>query len=312
MKSNSICSIIAVLAVMVLVFGFAPQAMAEEGSDHAIHVKRVHKVVLDCDEDSGEDCERQVHVKVMRGDGGHHYSIHAGKGGFLGIQLTDLTPELRIHFGVAEDEGVMVAKTVDDSAAFRAGLAAGDIITSVDGETVSSSRDLTQAIRSREEGESVSLEVWRDGSFTTIAATLDEYEMPHRTHRAVFIDCDDEEGDCDFDISGYTGHDIDFDCPEGEPCEVDISCAGGDCECTVNGESIDCPEFHGLHHSEPGLVEADLRVDAPVRLRVFSLERTGAFISWGRIPPQSAHSRAQNQKVRDSGFARDSARPRCI
>lgn len=267
MKSNSICRIIAILAVTALVFGFAPLATEDEESDHAIHVKRVHRVVVDCDEDSGEDCERQVHVKVIRGDhkvevgshpkiwvhGGtddHHYSIHAGKGGFLGIQLTDLTPELRAHFGVAEDEGVMVAKTVDDSAAFRAGLAAGDIITSVDGETVSSSRDLTQAIRSREEGESVSLEVWRDGSFTTIAATLDEYEMPHRTHRAVFIDCDDEEEDCNFDISGYIGHGIDFDCPEGEPCEVDINCAGGDCECTVNGESIDCPELHGVHHRD--------------------------------------------------------------
>ena len=268
MNSNRFCSIVAVLAVMVLAFGFASAAMAEGESVHEAHIKRVHKIVVDCDEDSGEACARQVRVKVLSGENdvevgghsmvwveggehGHHYTIAShmiGAGGFLGIQLTELTPELRAHFGVPEDEGVMVGKVVEDSAAFRAGLAAGDIITSVDDETVSSTMDLIHTIRSREEGDSVALEVWRDGSFSTIAATLDKHEMPRMAHRSVLIDCDDEEGDCDFDISGYSGHDIDFDCPEGEPCDVEIQCDDGDCKCTVNGEMIDCPELHGAHH----------------------------------------------------------------
>ena len=270
MNSKCIYKIAVGLAFMVLAFGFTSVATAEEAADHEIHMKRVHKVVIDCDEESDEDCESQVRVHVMGGDheveaGDHpmvwvqggehtrHFRFGTGmqsEGGFLGIQLTDLTPELRTHFGVAEDQGVMVAKVVDDSAAFRAGLAAGDIITSVDGETIDSSMDLTRAVRSREEGESVSLDVWRDGTFSTIDATLDKSELPHLAHKTVIIDCDDDEGDCDFDFSGHSAHDIDFDCPDGEECDVKIDCNDDGCDCTVNGESIDCPELHEAHHGD--------------------------------------------------------------
>jgi hypothetical protein len=255
-------------ALVLMIFGVASIGLAGDAHASEIQAKRVHRVVIDCDEEAGDDCEQEVRVHIVGGDhqveigdhpmvwveGGEHSrhfniaSTMMGKGGFLGVQLTELTPELRAHFGVDEDEGVMVAKVVDDSAAFRAGLAAGDIITSVEGESVSSSMDLTHAIRSREEGEAVSLEIWRDGSFSTITATLDEHEMPHMAHKAMFIDCDDDEGDCDFDFAAMAGHDIDFECPDGEDCEVRIECDGGDCDCTVNGESIDCPQLHAVHH----------------------------------------------------------------
>ena len=270
MKPISVYKASVVLAVIVLACGFAAKAAAEEVADHEIHVKRVHRVVIDCDEESNEDCESQVRVHVMGGDhevevgdhpmvwvqeGDHarHRSFRIGlhgEGGFLGVQLTDLTAELRTHFGVAEDEGVMVGKVVDDSAAFRAGLAAGDIITSMDGETVGSSIDLTHAIRSRQEGDTVSLEVWRDDAFSAITATLDKSEMPQMAHRTVVIDCEDDEGDCDFDFTGHSVHDIDFDCPQGEECDFQIDCNDGRCDCTVNGESIDCPELHEAHHGD--------------------------------------------------------------
>ena len=267
MESTRTQTVATILVIVFLPLILVPTAFAEEEAESENHLQRVHKVVVDCDEDSGENCRRKVHIQVMGGDDhfltgehprfwmqagghGHHFTLGSNEGGFLGVQLTDLTPELRSHFGVPEDEGVMVGRVVDDSPAFDAGLAAGDIIIGVDGESIGSSMDLTRAIRSREEGDTVSLEVWRDGSFSIITATLDEQELPHMAHKAMFIDCDSGEDDCDFDFTAMTGHDIDFDCPDGEDCEVKISCDDGSCECTVNGESVDCPELHRAHHAD--------------------------------------------------------------
>jgi len=260
----------AALALVALLAGSSSAVIAsDEAGDTEVHVKRVHKVVLNCEEGSDEDCEREIRIKTL-GDGSHamhvgdhemvwveggedgaHYSFgtaFAGQGGFLGVQLTDLTPELRTHFGVATDEGVMVAKVVDDSAAFRAGLAAGDIITRIDGKTVRSSGDLTHAIRSREEGETVSLEIWRDGSLEAISATLDKNEQMSAFRRHVMIDCEDDEGDCGAVFVGQSHHGMTVECPDGEEeCEVKIDCDDGSCECTVNGNSIDCEELHTGH-----------------------------------------------------------------
>src|SRR5258708_4887988 len=63
------------------------------------------------------------------------------KRGYLGVELTELTPELRAHFGAPQDTGVMVARVVAGSPADKAGLKVGDIITSLDGKAVESSSD---------------------------------------------------------------------------------------------------------------------------------------------------------------------------
>jgi len=81
---------------------------------------------------------------------------------FVGVQLTPMTPELRSHFGINTDSGVLVGKVVEDSPAARAGLKAGDIITSIDGKAVQSPRDLTRSIRDKKAGDQVKLEFVRD------------------------------------------------------------------------------------------------------------------------------------------------------
>ena len=46
-------------------------------------------------------------------------------GGYLGVELVDLTPELREHFGAPRDVGVMVGRVEPGSPAARAGLEVG-------------------------------------------------------------------------------------------------------------------------------------------------------------------------------------------
>ena len=208
--------------------------------------KIVRKVEIKCEEgDCEHHAEHQGHgdgsVAWFSGDGPMRFAFAIG-GGYLGVQLSELTPELRLHFGVGEDEGVMVSKIMEDSPALRAGLEVGDIITAVDGKTVSSTFGLGRAIRGKEDGESVLLEVWRDGAVQNLTAAVEERERTtHGMHHAFAFDCEDD--DCG-PHHRLLGHGLDIDCDEG-PCQIKVQCDDeGECVCTVDGEETDCGELH--------------------------------------------------------------------
>ncbi len=103
--------------------------------------------------------------------------IISGAGhGFLGVELTPLTPELREHFGVPKEVGVMIGGIEEDSPAAAAGLRVGDIITRIDDEEIRSAGRLARAVRHQEKGDVVAIEYWRDGRADTVSATIDERE----------------------------------------------------------------------------------------------------------------------------------------
>ena len=114
--------------------------------------------------------------EIRIGDGEAVQFLGYSNRGFLGVELTNLTPELREHFGVPENQGVMVSRVVKGSAAEDAGLAVGDIITGVDGQEIGSAGSLGRAIRNRDGGETVEVEYWRDGEAQQTSATLAEHE----------------------------------------------------------------------------------------------------------------------------------------
>src|SRR5262252_9457287 len=60
----------------------------------------------------------------------------------LGVTVDPLTDQLAQYFGAKE--GVLVTSVADGSPASRAGLKAGDVITSVDGQPVRSTEDLVR------------------------------------------------------------------------------------------------------------------------------------------------------------------------
>ena len=135
------------------------------------------------DKEDKEDkkVEKRVERYVWVGDGdegGYEHGFFEGLHGrgFLGVQLMSLTPELRVHFGLSDDAGVMVAKVETNSPAEKAGVQVGDILTEVDGETVDSSWKLARYIRGKEEGDTVSLGLWRDGRAQTVFVTITERE----------------------------------------------------------------------------------------------------------------------------------------
>ncbi len=100
------------------------------------------------------------------------------RGGYLGIHMVELTPELRAHFGVDPSAGVMVGSVAEDSPAAEAGLAVGDIVVSIDGAPIESRRSLARRIAARDEGDAVALEVFRDGTRLTLEAHVDLRQRP--------------------------------------------------------------------------------------------------------------------------------------
>lgn len=97
-----------------------------------------------------------------------------GHRGYLGVQLVEMTPELREHFGVSRDAGVLVGAVEKDSPAAKAGVLVGDIVTAADGDRVDSARDLSRAVRHKKAGETVKLDVSRDRAKKQLTVTVAE------------------------------------------------------------------------------------------------------------------------------------------
>jgi serine protease Do len=89
----------------------------------------------------------------------------------LGAQVQELTPDLAAYFGAKD--GVLVASVTADSAASRAGLRAGDVITAVNGSLVTSSADLLRRIRTAGDSQEVTLGIVRDRKESSVTVKLD-------------------------------------------------------------------------------------------------------------------------------------------
>lgn len=211
------------------------------------------------EEPDGHHRHRFEKVLVGEGYGPHRALVEllGSKGGFLGVHLTELTPELRVHFGAPEDAGVLVARVVEGSPAEGAGLRVGDVLTRIDGEDVDSAWSVKRLIGEREDGDAATLEVWRDGRVETLTATIEEREGQGPLRHAWALRCEDGE-DCDFDFGDFDfgGHfgGVHFACEGDERCDVTVECHDGDCDCTVNGEDADCGVLHlpRLHEEHDG------------------------------------------------------------
>jgi len=93
---------------------------------------------------------------------------------YLGVITTDLSPEDARKFDLPVDSGALVEQVVPRSAAARAGVRKGDIITALDDARVESYGDLLGALRDYRPGDRVSLTVFRDGDETELPIMLGE------------------------------------------------------------------------------------------------------------------------------------------
>lgn len=92
--------------------------------------------------------------------------------GELGVRVQKLTPALAKALGVNDASGALVADVAPGSAAAKAGIKAGDVITKMDGEAVTGANDLRLRISEKTPGAEVQLTLLRDGKEQTTTATL--------------------------------------------------------------------------------------------------------------------------------------------
>jgi len=95
--------------------------------------------------------------------------------GELGISMGDLSPKTRLELGLAPTQlGALVIEVNPNSAASRAGLTTGDVITAIDNASVNDSADFSDRLGLLRVGEIVELTVLRGRELLTIHAALEE------------------------------------------------------------------------------------------------------------------------------------------
>jgi Do/DeqQ family serine protease len=97
------------------------------------------------------------------------------KRGQLGIVVLKIPSEEASQLGVTQGPGVVVYQVQSGSAADRAGLRQGDVITALNGTAITDPNTFRNSIASIAPGTEVTLTVKRDGSERQLRATLGEF-----------------------------------------------------------------------------------------------------------------------------------------
>jgi len=102
---------------------------------------------------------------------------------FLGIQMVDLTPELKAEFNrderrpfdITRDSGVLVVQVLENSPAAQGGLQPGDIIVKIEGQTIVTASDVQEQVELSSVGSVLTVEVVRNSQPVTLQVTTGTY-----------------------------------------------------------------------------------------------------------------------------------------
>ncbi|WP_152221068.1 DegQ family serine endoprotease [Pseudomonas sp. SCB32] len=92
--------------------------------------------------------------------------------GWLGVVIQEVNKDLAESFGLDKPSGALVAQLVEDGPAAKGGLQVGDVILSLNGQTINESADLPHLVGNMKPGDKAALEVIRDGSRKTLNMTI--------------------------------------------------------------------------------------------------------------------------------------------
>ncbi|HEX3333898.1 MAG TPA: trypsin-like peptidase domain-containing protein [Acidimicrobiales bacterium] len=93
-------------------------------------------------------------------------------GGYLGVDITTLTPALRQQYGFTPTTGAVVLSVVSGSPASKAGLRQGDVIVNINGTAITSADDLQKVVQKSKAGQTVTITYYVGNSKRTTTATL--------------------------------------------------------------------------------------------------------------------------------------------
>lgn len=103
--------------------------------------------------------------------------------GMLGVNIQNITPETAQALDLKEVSGVLVSNVRSGSAAEKAGVKRGDIITAINGEKVDDGNVLRNKIAGTLPGTEIKITVLREGQPLDLNVTLDEFETENAANQ---------------------------------------------------------------------------------------------------------------------------------
>jgi serine protease Do len=120
------------------------------------------------------DLPEVVELPSVEWDGGALAmpGVMAGMRPRLGIDAEDISGQLGAYFGAPDGEGILVRNVNPGSAAEKAGVKAGDVITSFNGERLRSLGDLREKLSGKNDDKPAKLGVLRNKNNVTLSVEL--------------------------------------------------------------------------------------------------------------------------------------------
>jgi membrane-associated protease RseP (regulator of RpoE activity) len=115
-----------------------------------------------------------------RGTG--NFNVFFGAENYQGMSLRELNDQLGQYFGVPEGSGVLVWEVEKGSAADKAGVKAGDVLTTIGKKKIKGLRDVGRALGIYDEGEKAELDVVREGTHQSLSLEVQEGEENEGHH----------------------------------------------------------------------------------------------------------------------------------
>ncbi len=97
--------------------------------------------------------------------------------GMLGVSIQTLNDDIAREFGLENTKGALVSGVSPGSAADKAGIKRGDVITQFNGEDISDGNTLRNKVAGTQPGTEVTLTIIRDGKSKEVKATLGEFDL---------------------------------------------------------------------------------------------------------------------------------------
>ena len=101
---------------------------------------------------------------------------------YLGVQMADLTPELRNQLNqkyklkIDAEQGVLVLKVMSNSPASAGGIKAGDLVQSINNKPIRTTDDVQQAVEAARPGGIITIQVKQQGQTRNLRITLSKLE----------------------------------------------------------------------------------------------------------------------------------------
>jgi S1-C subfamily serine protease len=95
-------------------------------------------------------------------------------GTYLGVEVQEMNEDLAQYFDVTEDDGVLVTSVDEDGPAMEAGLKAGDVLVTMDGEEITDSESISDILEEFEVDSEIEIEYIRKGRKENVAVILEE------------------------------------------------------------------------------------------------------------------------------------------